>query len=289
MEELTERLIKFFGEEWLLYALDPTISAVIIKICCILAISIIFLLCCIIIYCISRWIVQAPWQRHENLPIQRNTESFNQRGESRRFDGLFRITKDIVAIDCEMVTCFTTEEWRKTAINPETLIQPIAARYAIVDYDLKVICQGYINPPLEVEKWKGLEDNKTNVQQGENFYEARAKILGVLRGKRVVAHHYQHDFNSLNIDDDDFPEEDIRDTSTCKLLREKAELTHLNSTHTHIKLKDLVNNIFEVDIPFQPNRQAHDPVEDAKMAMRLYKCVEYEWEWEKRIQQRKQY
>ena len=223
----------------------------------------------VIIICSVVWVF---YQRRENSPTQHRSGRLRRRGESLGLDVLFQTPNDIVAIDCETVTCFTTEEWRKTAQNPETLIQPIAARYAIVDYDLKVICQGYISPPLEVEDWKGLEDDKTNVKQGEDFHVARKKILGVLRGKRVVAHHYQHDLYSLNIND--FPEKDIRDTSTCKLLLEKAEL----STNPHITLKDLANHIFEVDIPFQPNRQAHDPVEDAKIAMRLYQHVGYEWE-----------
>ena len=278
MEELTERLIKFFGEEWLLYALDPTISAIIIKICCILAISI--PLCCIAICCISRWIIQAPWQRHKNSPTRRSTES-NQRGESRSINVF--TTKDTVAIDCEMVQCLTDKKWRKTAKKPHKKRAAVAARYAIVDYHLSVVCQGYINPPLKVENWKGLKDHTTNVKKGEDFDEAKKKILGKLRGKRVVAHQYQHDLYSLKIYD--FPEEDIRDTSTCKLVREKADLTHLNSTHPHIKLKVLAKSIVGEHIHFQPNRRVHNPVEDAKMAMCLYKKVEDEWE--ERLQESK--
>ena len=271
MEELTERLIKFFGEEWLLYALDPTILAIIIKICCILAISI--PLCCIAICYISRWIIQAPWQRHKNSPTRRSTESLNQRGESQSINVT---TTDIVAIDCEMVHCHTTKEWLETARKPHKKRAAVAAHYAIVNYNLEVVCEGYIKPPLDVEDWKGLKDFQTQVEGGENFYEAKKEILRKLRGKRVVAHQYQHDLYSLKIYD--FPKNDIRDTSTCKLLRENADLTHLNSTHPHIKLKVLAKRIFGEHIHFQPNRRVHNPVEDAKMAMSLYKKVEEEWE-----------
>ena len=179
--------------------------------------------------------------------------------------------QEILAIDCETITCNTTEEWRRTARNSHAKLVPVAARYAIVDCGLGVVCHGYIKPPLDVEDWKGLRNNQTKVINGEDFNTAREKILRVLKGKRVVVHHYRMDFDALKIYD--FPEEDIRDTSTCLLLREKAKIT---STHTHVKLKVLAREILK-EVHFQPNRRPHNPIEDAKMTMRLYKCVEKEW------------
>ena len=252
--EVIDRLTKIDGEEWLLYAGGSTTVLAIILLC----------------YCVVRAFLH---QGHEDPSTPLHPESWCQSGH-------IYMTKDIVAIDCETVTCNTTEEWRMTARNPKTQIQPIAARYAIVDYDLNVICQGYISPPLKVEKWKGLEDDETNVEQREDFYVARKKILGVLRGKRVVAHHYQHDLFSLKIDD--FPKEDIRDTSKCEELREKAKM---DPTEPHMELKELAKRIFGENI--QPKRHPHDPVIDAKMAMRLYKHVEREWE--KRLQKSNRY
>lgn len=255
--EVIDRLTDFVGAEWLL-AWRPTILAIVIIII-------------IILVCYS--IVWGLCQRHKDHSAQQSTEE----GECQRLNVLGTTNDNtIVAIDCEMVQCLTTEEWLETARKPHKKRAAIAAHYAIVDYDLEVVCEGYINPPLVVEDWKGLKDFKTKVEGGENFYEAKKEILRKLRGKRVVAHQYQHDLYSLKIYD--FPKKDVRDTSTCKLLREKADLTHLNSTHPHIKLKVLAKSIVGEHIHFQPNRRVHNPVEDAKMAMSLYKKVEEEWE-----------
>ena len=107
--------------------------------------------------------------------------------------------------------------------------------------------------------------------KGTPFYNAREKVRKLLRGKLVVVHHFFHDFDALQIYFN-IPKDNIRDTSTCEPLRKKAGE---DVTKPYVKLKKLVKAILGHNIQ---EKRPHDPVEDARAAMDLYKVVEQEWE-----------
>ena len=182
-------------------------------------------------------------------------------------------TKKVVAIDCEMVRCVPNEEWIKNAREPNKHEVKVAVHCAIVDYDLQVIYDEFICPPMEVKDWQGYHrcHHQEQVKEGTPFYNAREEVRKLLRGKLVVVHHFYHDFDALQISSD-IPKENIRDTSTFKPLRNKAGE---DVTKPYVKLKMLAKAILGQNI--QKNKP-HNPVEDAKAAMDLYKVVEQEWE-----------
>ena len=87
----------------------------------------------------------------------------------------------------------------------------------------------------------------------------------------LYIHHFFHDFDALQIYFN-IPKDNIRDTSTCEPLRKKAGE---DVTKPYVKLKKLVKAILGHNIQ---KKRPHDPVEDARAAMDLYKVVEQEWE-----------
>ena len=64
-------------------------------------------------------------------------------------------SKNFVAIDCETVACVPNEEWIKNARKPNKDEVKVAVHCAIVDYNLKVIYDKFIRPPMEVKDWQG--------------------------------------------------------------------------------------------------------------------------------------
>ena len=170
------------------------------------------------------------------------------------------ITEKVVAIDCEMVACVPNEEWKKKARKCNNKKVKVAVRCAIVDSDLKVLYNEYIRPPMEVEDWEDF-NYKEKVMNGMPFVEARANILALLTDKIVVAYDFHHDFDALQIDDD-IPSEKVQDMY-----------------HYGFSLKGRTKDILGRNIQ---RKKPHDPVEDARAAMDLYKEVEQkvEQEWE---------
>ena len=61
-------------------------------------------------------------------------------------------SKNVVAIDCETVACVPNEEWIKNARKPNKDEVKVAVHCAIVDYNLKVIYDKFIRPPMD---WQG--------------------------------------------------------------------------------------------------------------------------------------
>ena len=93
------------------------------------------------------------------------------------------ITKNVVAIDCEMVACVPNEEWIKNARKPNKDEVKVAVHCAIVDYNLKVIYEKFVCPPIKRIDWLSLR-----VKYGMPFHKAREDVLEQLNGKIVVAH-----------------------------------------------------------------------------------------------------
>ena len=113
--------------------------------------------------------------------------------------------------------------------------------------------------------------HQEQVKKGTPFYNAREEVRKLLRGKLVVVHHFYHDFDAIQICFD-IPKGNFRDTSTFKPLRKEAGE---DVTKPYAKLTMLAKAILGLCIQ---KTKPHDPVEDAKAAMDLYKFVQQEWE-----------
>ena len=188
-------------------------------------------------------------------------------------------SKHVVAFDCEMVSCKPTLEWLlrapvKTGKRKRTPSEvSVAAHCAVVDYNYKVLYNSFIRSNLSVTNWRGIRHG--DMVTAIPFEEAREQILSLLKCNLVVANDIRHDLASLQIRKViDLPLCNIRDTSTCGILRRRANIPR---EHPHAKLQELAKGVLHCKVQ---KKKPHNPVEDAQVAMELYRNVEEEWERE---------
>ena len=189
----------------------------------------------------------------------------------------------VIALDCEMLSCRPTKKWFLNAVSKERPWRrtpkevSVAAHCALVDYDFKVVYETRIWPgdvAAAVTNWKGVRPG--DLVDAPQLNEARGTILWFLRGKLVVANDIRHDLAALQIHlGRHLPRDCIRDTSTCAALRRIAGIP---ASFPWASLRDLARGVLGRRIQAA---RPHSPVEDAAVAMELYKVVEKEWEREK--------
>ena len=191
-------------------------------------------------------------------------------------------TANVVSLDCETVGCVPNEEWRKHA-NPlsgrkkskrmENNLALVAAHCAIVDYNYRTLYETYISTDMTIVEYRSISPK--NLRNGKPFKEAREEILSLLKGKVVVVHDAQKDMRYLQISHNDIPYSNVRDTATCPLLHKKAKDAGKAVGVPTASLRQLARGVLNKGIH---RKGPHSPVEDAKVAMELYRCVEEEWE-----------
>ena len=168
----------------------------------------------------------------------------------------------LIALDCEMV-----------GVGPGGRISALA-RCSIVDYDCNVLYDAYIKPELEIHSyrtpWSGIR--KHHMDDAIPFTEAQQLIASMLKGKILIGHSLRFDLCVLKLG---HPQNDIRDTSMYRGLRELSGMTF--SAGQHPGLKKLTKVLFGHSI----QTGEHCSVEDAKATMNLYKLVEKQWEEER--------
>lgn len=183
--------------------------------------------------------------------------------------------KNIVAFDCEMVGCYPTEEWPVKRKKSKEV--SVAAQCAVVDYDCNIIYNSFIAPPENMRVtpsgWRCLKP--ADVMNGTPFQQARSEILSLLKDKIVVVHDIRHDIASLQIClGQDILPQNVRDTSTCQLLREIAGVP---AHYPHASLTALAKSILKWEFK---EEFLCDPAKDAELTMKLYRYVENKWEKE---------
>ena len=184
--------------------------------------------------------------------------------------------KAVVALDCEMVKCIPDATWlewtrkqHRGRKDPE--YASVAARCAIVDYHGGILYDKFIRPNQKVINYlTSISGVSEAGMVGATPYDlARSEIADILGNKIVVGHDLKQDFNSLQMF---FSPDDIRDTSTCELLRERADIP---KDRQKPALRDLALPILRREVQTE---QPHRPSIDAEIALELYKVVEEEWE-----------
>ncbi|KAF4699046.1 hypothetical protein FOZ63_009682, partial [Perkinsus olseni] len=173
----------------------------------------------------------------------------------------FPSTKDIVAIDCEMV-----------GTGPEGK-ESILARASIVNYFGKVLLDALVRPTKKVTDYRtqvtGL-DEATLSRLGQPAEEVKAKAAGILLNQKVVVGHaIHHDLEILDLKDK-IDSILIRDTSIYPGLRPEGLTTKVPS------LKKLT----ELYLDRKIQTGAHSSVEDARCTLMLYKLKKDGWEEE---------
>eukprot|EP00922_Rhytidocystis_sp_ex-Travisia-forbesii_P043317 GHVS01064639.1.p1 GENE.GHVS01064639.1~~GHVS01064639.1.p1 ORF type:complete len:428 (+),score=71.11 GHVS01064639.1:54-1286(+) len=203
-----------------------------------------------------------------------------------------------VAVDCEMVGC-----------GPNGEINGLG-RISIIDVDGGIIMDEFVKPMEPITDYRshitGLYPH--HLAQAMPYLLIREKAVSILKDRIVVGHAVHNDFAVLCFHP---PQELVRDTSFYKPLRyakanslafaayagssgrhpsRTAVINRFGSSRQNNRgggatsgclltgitpgLRKLVKHWFNEDV----QGGAHDSVEDARMAMRLYLLVRQDWE-----------
>lgn len=101
--------------------------------------------------------------------------------------------------------------------------------------------------------------------------EVRKLVKDTLHGKILIGHALENDLKALQFN---HPWHDTRDSATYAPFMKKS-MTDSKVLRPR-KLKELVRDKLGIDI--QTLGEAHDPIEDANAALRLYKMERMQWE-----------
>jgi len=167
------------------------------------------------------------------------------------------------ALDCEMV-----------GVGPEGLDSAVA-RVTICNWSEKVILDTFVQVDTEVTDYRtfvsGIEAKDLVSDNAMPLEDVRKTVKDILSGKILIGHALENDMTALQIT---HPWHDIRDSANYPPFMKEGENAPVVLRPR--KLKELVREKLGGDI--QDLGKAHDPVEDARSALRLYKSVRMEWE-----------
>jgi len=159
----------------------------------------------------------------------------------------------IVAIDCEMV-----------GVGPDGKSHSLA-RVVIVNYYGGVLLDEFVS------QLEPVVDYRTNVsgirpehlKGASSFKDVQKQVFRIIKDKIVVGHQLMSDFKVLMLD---HPKLYIRDTARYTPLLKAPGKPH--------SLKQLASEILEMQI----QEEHHDPAEDARIALLVYRHVQKNWE-----------
>ena len=159
-----------------------------------------------------------------------------------------------VAMDCEFVGVGL--DGRQHAL----------ARVSLVNYHGHVLLDRYVKPTERVTDYRTFVSGirPTNLKNALRFVDAQREVAELLNGKTVIGHGLTTDFSVLMLS---HPRHLQRDTCKFRKFRAIAE----GKTPS---LKTLATQILGLQI----HDGEHDSVEDARVAMLLYRHHRKEWE-----------
>ncbi|KAL4717270.1 hypothetical protein ACJJTC_017157 [Scirpophaga incertulas] len=149
-----------------------------------------------------------------------------------------------VAIDCEMVG----------DINNHAML----AYVALVDTNLGCIYKTFVQPINSVHYFRNTGITSSQLASGKTFSQVQNEVQRLIAGKLLIGHSVSVDLQALGIR---HPESQIRDIADRYKVDGKS-----------LSLKILARDKLGEDIQ---TGNFHDPEEDAKAAMKIYK--RYPW------------
>ncbi|KAL0892535.1 hypothetical protein ABMA27_015636 [Loxostege sticticalis] len=157
-----------------------------------------------------------------------------------------------LAIDCEMVGC----------VNMQLL-----AKVALVDEGLSCVYNKFVAPTGTVTDYRtpisGITED--DLRGAPSFNKVQREVSNLLSGCLLIGHSVADvDLKMLDLD---HPERNIRDVALYPPFRE-----YNNGNKPSLKM--LAEKVLGERIQDGP----HDPVQDARTAMKLYKKVEHKWQ-----------
>ncbi|KAI8835134.1 ribonuclease H-like domain-containing protein, partial [Chytridium lagenaria] len=164
-----------------------------------------------------------------------------------------------IAMDCEMVGVGSNGT------------RSILARISLVNFHGHVILDDYVIPTEPVTDYRtrvsGITPSLINPStnpDAKTFHDVQKRVAELVTNKILVGHALKNDFDALLLS---HPRHLVRDTSLFKPFREMAK-------GRNPSLRVLAKKLLDVDI----QAGEHSSVEDARVAMLLYKKVKVEWE-----------
>jgi len=157
-----------------------------------------------------------------------------------------------VGIDCEMVGV------------GEGGVRSVLARAAVVDYNGAPLMDLFVKPTETVTNYRchitGIKPK--DLVKAPSFAVVQKLVADITKDRIVVGHDLRHDFKVLMLD---HPRRSTRDTARFKPLQFKGRAR---------ALRTLAEEYLGLDI----QGAEHSPVEDARVAMQLYKLHQHQWE-----------
>ena len=151
------------------------------------------------------------------------------------------------------------------------------ARVTICNWAEEVIMDTYVQVPAEVTDYRtfvsGIEAKDLEGSHVMPLEQVRSLVKTILHGKILIGHALENDLAALNIT---HPWHDIRDTASYPPFMKEIRDGEDRPIMAPRKLKELTWDCLGRDI--QAQGQAHNPIEDARAALRLYKTERMKWE-----------
>mmetsp|Transcript_22048 Transcript_22048/g.50380 ORF Transcript_22048/g.50380 Transcript_22048/m.50380 type:complete len:317 (+) Transcript_22048:111-1061(+) len=166
------------------------------------------------------------------------------------------VPPDVVAVDCEMV-----------GVGPDK--DSALARVSIVNHDERVLLDRYVQPKEKITDFRthvsGITPALLKGPKVVSEHAAQQLAAQILEGKVVIGHSVESDFQALGLS---HPHQLIRDTALFRPLRPPGYEQRTPS------LKRLATHWLQLSI----HDGKHDSVEDARVALRLYRLKSRAWE-----------
>jgi RNA exonuclease 4 len=184
------------------------------------------------------------------------------------------ISMNLLGSEMALSRFFLIALMQMVGVGPEGL-ESAVARVAICNWAEEVILDTFVKVPVEVTDYRtfvsGIEAKDLDGDGAMPLMKVRKMVKNILHGKILIGHALENDLAALQII---HPWHDIRDSANYPPYMKEGEIdaTVLRPR----KLKELVRDKLGRDI--QNLGEAHDPIEDARAALSLYKLERLEWE-----------
>lgn len=161
----------------------------------------------------------------------------------------------MLALDCEMV-----------GVGPQG-VQSALARVVVVNGQGSVVYDSYVAPSERVTdyrtQWSGIRPE--HLRDAPSFATVQGEVAALIKGHVLVGHGLRNDLGALMLS---HPYKFTRDTARYRPLQRSKGRPHA--------LRTLARSLLGVAI--QGGDEGHDPAEDARAALLVYRHVRKEWE-----------
>lgn len=151
----------------------------------------------------------------------------------------------------------------------------VLARCCVVDYDGNVVYDKFVRPNDRVTDFRthvsGIKPHL--IRNGITLRQCQEDVWKLLKGKVLVGHGLRHDLKVLMLD---HPTAMVKDTACYPRLMRRGR----DGKHRPHSLRYLASTYLHEEI----QTGSHDPGEDARAAMNVFKLFRREWDLDERME-----